>query len=67
MYNLIFVLSVPFSFLGSYQNLESCNFAIREIFAMRMNVPGQRDPQFDKTLDLMMKNNREFLCVPVKR
>lgn len=67
MYNLLFVLSVPFSYLGTYQDLQSCQFAVREMFAIRMNVPGQRSPEFNKTIDLMVQTNREFLCVPVKK
>ncbi len=60
-------MTAPYAFLGSYQDLNSCQFAMREIFAVRMNAPGQRDPQFDKAIDMLVKNNREFVCVPNKK
>jgi hypothetical protein len=67
MYNLLFVLVAPFSYLGTYQDLQSCQFAIREMIAIRMNVPGQRSPELNKTIDILVQNSKEFLCVPVKK
>jgi len=71
MFNLLYTVIIAGSplmaFLGEYNDLPSCQYAIREIYAARLNVPGQRNPEFDKTIQLTMNTKAEFLCVSVKK
>ena len=63
MYILLFVASLSPSYLGEYKDLVSCQGAMREIYAQKLNVPGQRSANFDVTIDLLLKNSRDYLCV----
>ena len=71
MFNLLYMATIAgaslISFLGDYNDLPSCQNAIREIYANRLNVPGQRNPELEKTIQLYMNTRAEFLCVPVKK
>jgi hypothetical protein len=66
MYNLLFVLASPV-FLGQYPNLESCQDAIYEIFATQMNPPGQRIPAVEQSIQIKLKYQKSYLCVPTKK
>jgi hypothetical protein len=65
MYTLVFVTN--FVFLGTYANLDSCQNAIYEIHATRMNVAGQRDPSLEPLIRDKIKNSNAFACIPVKK
>ena len=71
MYNLVFMVVVVQAqltgFLGSYNDLASCQYAIHEIYATRMNIPGQRNPEIEKTIQIQMDLKKEFLCLPAKK
>jgi hypothetical protein len=32
-----------------------------------MNAPGQRNPEFEKIIQIQIDNKKEFLCVPIKK
>jgi len=65
MYTLIFVSSM--ALLGTYDDLPSCQNAIREIFAQKMNPPGQRLPMLDESINLRVSIQKTHLCVPAKK
>ena len=65
MYTLIFVTN--FVFLGTYADLKSCENALYEIYATRMNVPGQRDPTNEPAIQSKLKYSNAFACIPVKK
>lgn len=65
MYTLIFVTN--FVFLGTFANLESCQNALYEIHATRMNLPGQRDPAMEPIIRTKIQNSNAFACIPVKK
>ena len=71
MYNLLYMVVVAQSqmtfFLGSYNDLNSCQNAIHEIYATRLNVPGQRNPELEKSIQIQMDLKKEFVCIPVKK
>ena len=71
MYNLlamVMVAQAPLTFfLGNYNDLPSCQNAIREIYATRLNVPGQRNPELEKSIQIQMELKKEFVCIPVKK
>jgi hypothetical protein len=41
----------------------ACKNAIREIYAQRINPPGQRLKELEETIDLQIKVSKEYLCV----
>ena len=53
--------------MGTYADLPSCQNALYEIYATRMNIPGQRSPEIDKAIQTQMKFEKSFVCVPVKK
>jgi hypothetical protein len=63
MYVLLFVASVSPVYLGDYKDIVACQGAIREIYAQKLNVPGQRSTSLDSAIDLQLKNSRDYLCV----
>jgi hypothetical protein len=65
MYNLLYIAN--FVFMGTYADLPSCQNALYEIYATKMNVPGQRSPEIEKTIQTQMKFEKSFVCVPVKK
>jgi hypothetical protein len=65
MYNLLYVAN--FVFMGAYADLSSCQNALYEIYATKMNIPGQRNPELDKVIQLQLKVDKSFVCVPVKK
>jgi len=71
MYNLIYMVVVaqaPLTFfLGNYNDLPSCQNAIHEIYATRLNIPGQRLPELEKVIQMQMDLKKEFLCIPLKK
>jgi hypothetical protein len=71
MYNLlamVIVAQAPLTFfLGNYNDLPSCQNAIHEIYATRLNVPGQRNPELEKVIQIQMDLKKEFVCIPVKK
>ena len=71
MYNLlamVMVAQAPMTFfLGNYNDLPSCQNAIHEIYATRLNVPGQRNPELEKSIQIQMELKKEFVCIPVKK
>jgi hypothetical protein len=66
MYALVFILSTP-AYLGNYHNLHSCENAIRQIYAGRLAPVGQPLPELDKSITLLLKNKKEFICIPVSK
>ena len=66
MYALVFILSTP-AFLGNYTSMNSCQNAIREIYSGRLNPTGEYLPELDKSIKLIMKNKKEFICIPVSK
>lgn len=71
MYNLLAMVWVAQAsltfFLGNYNDLPSCQNAIHEIYATRLNVPGQRNSDLEKSIQIQMELKKEFVCVPVKK
>ena len=71
MYNLIYMVVVaqaPLTFfLGNYNDLPSCQNAIHEIYATRLNIPGQRLSELEKVIQMQMDSKKEFLCIPLKK
>ena len=71
MFNLlamVMVAQAPLTFfLGNYNDLPSCQNAIHEIYATRLNVPGQRNPELEKVIQIQMDLKKEFVCIPVKK
>ena len=65
MYNLLFIAN--FAFMGTYADLPSCQNALYEIYATRMNPAGQRLPEIDKNIQNNLKFEKSFVCVPVKK
>jgi hypothetical protein len=65
MYNLLYIAN--FVFMGTYADLPSCQNALYEIYATRMNIPGQRNPELDKVIQTQLKVDKSFVCVPVKK
>jgi len=53
--------------MGTYADLPSCQNALYEIYATRMNAPGQRNPELDKIIQNQLKVEKSFVCVPVKK
>jgi hypothetical protein len=71
MYNLIYMVVIAqaqlMGFMGEYNDLASCQYAIHEIYATRLNPAGQRNPELEKTIQLYMATKTEFVCIPVKK
>lgn len=65
MYNLVLVSTM--AFLGTYADMPSCQNAIREIFAQKMNPPGQRLPELEESINLRVSVQKTYLCVPAKK
>jgi len=65
MYTLLFVTN--FVFLGTYADLKSCENALYEIHATRMNQAGQRDPNLEPMIRTRIANSNAFACIPVKK
>jgi len=65
MYNLLYIAN--FVFMGTYADLPSCQNALYEIYATKMNIPGQRNPELDKVIQSQLKLDKSFVCVPMKK
>ena len=65
MYTLIFVTN--FVFLGTYVDLKSCENALYEIHATRINAPGEQNPAVEPAIQSKLKNSNAFACIPVKK
>ena len=65
MYNLLYIAN--FVFMGTYADLPSCQNALYEIYATKMNIPGQRNPELDKVIQNQLKLDKSFVCVSVKK
>ena len=48
---------------AEFDSMNSCQNAIREIYAQKVNPPGQRLKELEGTIDLQMKTSKEYLCV----
>lgn len=46
-----------------FDSLTSCQNAVREIYAQKINPPGQRLKELEQAIDLQVKNSKEYLCV----
>lgn len=55
------------SLLGSYNDLPSCQHAIREIFSQQINPPNQRLPALEDAIDLKIKYQKTHICLPTKK
>lgn len=49
--------------MGEFKDQNTCQNAIREIYAQRLNAPNQRLKELEPTIDIQVKNSKEFLCV----
>jgi len=65
MFTLLIISN--FAFMGTYADLPSCQNALYEIYATRMNAPGRRTPEVDKVIQTQLKFEKSFICVPVKK
>lgn len=65
MFTLLIISN--FAFMGTYADLPSCQNALYEIYATRMNAVGQRTPEIDKIIQTQLKFEKSFICVPVKK
>ena len=66
MYILVYILSVP-AFLGEYSNLESCQNAIREIYTLQGNPPGQRLKEAEESITFRVSTQKSYGCIPKKK
>jgi len=65
---MVMVAQAPLTFfLGNYNDLPSCQNAIHEIYATRLNIPNQRNPDLEKSIQIQMDLKKEFVCIPVKK
>jgi hypothetical protein len=65
---MVVVAQAPLTFfLGNYNDLPSCQNAIHEIYATRLNIPNQRNPDLEKSIQIQMDLKKEFVCIPVKK
>jgi hypothetical protein len=55
------------AFMGTYADLPSCQNAIREVYTLQLNPPGQRLPELNESINLRLATQRVFVCVPVKK
>lgn len=46
-----------------FDSKAACQDAVREIYAQKINPPGQRLKELEQTIDLQVKNSKEYLCV----
>lgn len=46
-----------------FDSKASCQDAIREIYAQKVNPPGQRLKELEPTIDIQVKTSKEYLCV----
>ena len=46
-----------------FDSQSACQSAIREIYAQKINPPGQRMKELETTIDLQVKTSKEYLCV----
>jgi hypothetical protein len=46
-----------------FDSQAACQSAIREIYAQKINPPGQRMKELEQTIDLQVKVSKEYLCV----
>jgi hypothetical protein len=60
---ILISLIVANGWSAEFDNLASCQNAVREIYAQKINPPGQRLKELDQTIDLQVKTSREYLCV----
>ncbi len=65
MYTLVFLANM--SLLGTYANLASCQNAMHEIYAVKLNPPGMRMPEIEESIKLRMKYAKEYACLPVSK
>ena len=65
MHTLLFLTNM--AFLGTYADLASCQNAMYEIYATRINIPGQRDSEVDKNIQKILKVEKSLVCIPVKK
>jgi hypothetical protein len=70
MYNLILITTQ--AFLGQYATLDHCNKAIRDIYYREVipypHLVGKNDmPILLETVDMLVKLNKEYVCVKVNK
>jgi hypothetical protein len=46
-----------------FSTQSACQNAIREIYAQKVNPPGQRLKELETTINLQVKTSKEYLCV----
>jgi hypothetical protein len=66
-YILLAVMSMPAVFQGEFTDLASCQNAIHEIYATKMNPPNQRLPEIEEAVKQQLKVQRSFICVPKQK
>jgi len=65
MYTLVFILVTPV-YLGEYFNQESCQNAIREIYAVQVNPPNKRLPELEESINFRVSTQKSYVCIPYK-
>jgi hypothetical protein len=65
MFTLVFLANM--SLLGTYANMASCQNAMHEIYAIKLNPPGMHMPEVEESIKLRMKYAREYACLPVSK
>ena len=66
MYTLVFILTTPV-FLGEYFDLASCQNAIREIYTLQANPPGQRLKEAEESITIRVSTQKSYVCIPKKK
>jgi hypothetical protein len=65
MYTLLYITTM--AFMGTYADQASCQNAIREVYTVQLNPPGQRLLELNESINLRLATQRVFVCVPVKK
>lgn len=66
MFTLLYVFSAP-AMMGVYADLPSCQNAIQMIYAQRINPYKNTDPKIAEAIDMAVKTQTQYVCVPNKK
>ena len=65
MYTLILVTAS--ALLGTYNDLPSCQDAIRAIYTFKINPYNFQNPEIEKAINTNILYQREYVCIPNKK
>jgi SpoVK/Ycf46/Vps4 family AAA+-type ATPase len=65
MYTLVLLANM--TLLGTYANMASCQNAMHEIYAVKMNPHGKRLPEVDEAIKARMQYSKDYVCLPVSK